>query len=60
MLNKIRITRLAMPEAMSLIIIIILRLERSTSAPANGEAISMGATKKNPTNAKAVAALVFS
>ena len=41
-------TIVAMPEAMSLIIIISLRLERSTRAPANGEAISIGATKKKP------------
>jgi hypothetical protein len=58
--NKIKTIRVAMPEAMSLTIIISLRLERSTSAPAKGEAISIGATKKKPINASAVAELVFS
>ena len=52
--------KLAIPEAISGIIIIILRLERSTNAPAKGEAMSIGATKKNPIMARAVAALVFS
>ncbi len=45
----------ATPEARSLIIIMNLRLERSTSAPANGLTINMGVTKKKPTSASAVA-----
>ena len=50
---------MVIPEARSLTIIIILRLDRSTIAPANGDAISMGATKKKPSIARAVAELVF-
>jgi len=46
-LNKMRMTIVVSPEARSLTIIIILRLERSTIAPRRVEAINIGQHRRN-------------